>query len=90
VVLENEDEVGNMRNINRIPKILAAIKEVWLESPDMRLGQLLINIVSQKLDSVKSLADDYGRKQQIELFMWNNEEDEWLELIKRFKEKYRK
>lgn len=34
-----------MRNPNRIPIILNQLEELWKEHPDMRLGQLLVNIV---------------------------------------------
>jgi len=30
-----------MRNPERIPKILDIIKRIWLENPELRLGQLL-------------------------------------------------
>lgn len=30
-----------MRNPKRIPEILEAIREVWTEHPDLRLGQLI-------------------------------------------------
>lgn len=31
-----------MRNIERIPEMLEAIREVWEEHPNLRLGQLLM------------------------------------------------
>ena len=34
-----------MRDPQRIDDVLAALREAWLESPDLRLGQLLINAV---------------------------------------------
>ena len=34
-----------MRDPARIDLVLSAIREVWLQHPDMRLGQLLINAV---------------------------------------------
>ena len=34
-----------MRNIKRIDKTLASIKEIWMKYPDMRLGQLLCNVL---------------------------------------------
>jgi uncharacterized protein YihD (DUF1040 family) len=32
-----------MRNPNRIPEILRLVAKVWYKSPDLRLGQLLLN-----------------------------------------------
>lgn len=34
-----------MRDINRIDKILDRLKVVWEENPDLRLGQLILNVV---------------------------------------------
>lgn len=31
-----------MRDVNRIEPLLALIKQVWLDNPDLRLGQLLM------------------------------------------------
>lgn len=32
-----------MRDINRIEKVLAKIREIWYKNPDLRLMQLLLN-----------------------------------------------
>lgn len=34
-----------MRDVTRIDKILSGIKEVWTTVPDLRLGQLLLNVL---------------------------------------------
>jgi uncharacterized protein YihD (DUF1040 family) len=34
-----------MRDPNRIDKILSGIKKVWEKYPDLRLGQLLCNVM---------------------------------------------
>ncbi|MBP7632943.1 hypothetical protein KBA41_02145 [Candidatus Ozemobacteraceae bacterium] len=34
-----------MREIARIDRVLAAIREKWLLNPDLRLGQMIINAV---------------------------------------------
>lgn len=34
-----------MRDPTRIDAMLAALRETWLESPDLRLGQLIVNAV---------------------------------------------
>lgn len=33
-----------MRDINRIPIIIKRLAEVWMKNPDLRLGQLIINL----------------------------------------------
>ncbi len=35
-----------MRDPNRIPKILHDVQRVWEAFPDLRLGQLLLDVVS--------------------------------------------
>jgi len=35
-----------MRNINRIPIIIKRFEELWLKHPDLRLGQLILNVVN--------------------------------------------
>lgn len=34
-----------MRDINRIDRILETIKTIWKQNPDLRLCQLLLNLV---------------------------------------------
>lgn len=34
-----------MRNPSRIDDVLAALRDAWVESPDLRLGQLIVNAV---------------------------------------------
>lgn len=36
-----------MRDPNRIPKILEALKNYWQASPDLRLGQIVINMAQK-------------------------------------------
>lgn len=33
-----------MRNPDRIPKILNEIEKIWQQYPDLRLGQLILNL----------------------------------------------
>jgi hypothetical protein len=33
-----------MRDPGRIPEVLAEIERVWKDYPDMRLGQLIVNV----------------------------------------------
>jgi len=32
-----------MRDVKRIPEVLAAIGELWMANPDLRLGQIMSN-----------------------------------------------
>ena len=42
-------ELNANRDWNRIPKILEQLKSLWSRYPDMRLGQLLENVVRNGL-----------------------------------------
>jgi uncharacterized protein YihD (DUF1040 family) len=46
-----------MRNPERIPEILEKMRQVWEASPDMRLGQLLINVAGREAN-LWNLEDD--------------------------------
>lgn len=46
-----------MRDPKRIQEILEKVREVWEASPDMRLGQLLINVSGQE-SNLWNLEDD--------------------------------
>jgi len=43
-----------MRDPNRIDSVLAAIREVWVQHPDMRLGQLIVNAVQPASPNVET------------------------------------
>lgn len=47
-----------MRDPKRINKCLRKIKEIWSKHPDLRLGQLLINITSDA-KSLYFIEDEY-------------------------------
>lgn len=38
-----------MRNPERIPDILEKLEALWINYPDMRLGQLLVNLAPPRL-----------------------------------------
>lgn len=40
-----------MRDKNRISSILDKIEAVWINNPDMRLGQLLVNLAPPRLNN---------------------------------------
>lgn len=40
-----------MRDRNRINKILDKIEAIWINNPDMRLGQLLVNLAPLRLNN---------------------------------------
>lgn len=37
-----------MRDPNRIDEVLEALREYWVAHPDMRLGQILVNLIGAK------------------------------------------
>src|SRR5690242_3312700 len=49
-----------MRDPKRIPLILAAVERRWVQDPDLRLGQLLVNLaryLGSECDSLFGLPD---------------------------------
>lgn len=56
-----------MRDPNRIPIILNQLEELWKAHPDMRLGQLLVNIVkyTQKSSEIETFEIFYKEDDQI-------------------------
>jgi len=57
-----------MRDIKRIKRILTLLEEHWMEGPDQRFGQLLINL---------GVVNDDVR-------LWNNEDDGLEEYLKEY------
>lgn len=49
---------GTPRDPARIDAILAAIAEVWYAYPDMRLGQLLVNLLDPEWNKLFTIEDD--------------------------------
>lgn len=62
-----------MRDPARIPKILAALEAAWLEAPDMRLGQLLINVAGRT--DLWHVEDDMMLDHLIE---WRETSQSWV------------
>lgn len=64
-----------MRDPNRIPKMLEELEVAWLEHPDMRLGQLILNLARGSVDIAPmnhlwNLEDD---EFLVDMVDWNNE-----------------
>ena len=52
-----------MRDPERIPSILARLEKLWTDSPDLRLGQLLLNLDKQSTVPLYYIEDDELLKQ---------------------------
>jgi uncharacterized protein YihD (DUF1040 family) len=57
-----------MRDINRIDRILAKLGEVWKKYPQLRLGQLILNVINdptlyyvEDQDLIDSIIDYYKK-----------------------------
>ena len=46
-----------MRDVNRIPQILDDLKKIWELTPDIRLGQLLLNAVDHNENTLFYIED---------------------------------
>ena len=38
-----------MRDIDRIPVILGRFEKIWKNNPDLRLGQLILNVINESI-----------------------------------------
>jgi hypothetical protein len=65
-----------MRDPERIHAVTKAIEECWRDFPDMRFGQLMDNIFIYN-----------NRKTRTEI--WNMEESQLLECIRKFREEHK-
>jgi hypothetical protein len=54
------------RDVERIDPLLAQIREVWLKFPDMRLGQLLVNLLDPEPNKLFVVEDDVLRDRLVE------------------------
>ena len=61
-----------MRELERIDRITGLINTMWKKTPDMRFGQLLIN-----LGVVEDIME-----------IWNLEDDKWEDHLKKQSEKW--
>lgn len=57
-----------MRDVKRIDKLLKQIKDIWIENPNMRLGQLIINSLTLNFPEDSKVTDLSG--------LYNLEDDE--------------
>ena len=64
-----------MRNPNRIPEILKELEKIWSKYPDLRLGQLIID-----LSYVKRRNSGLNRENVI----YYEEDENFLEFLKSF------
>lgn len=47
-----------MRDPNRIPKVLEYVQRVWERNPDLRLGQLIVNLMTPRFADIFYVEDD--------------------------------
>ena len=55
-----------MRSVDRIPNILDRLGKIWEKYPDLRLGQLIANVISD--DSVLYMLEDEELVRSLEDF----------------------
>ena len=54
-----------MRDPKRIERILARVREIWITHPDLRLTQLMMNILNMSSDPYH-VEDEYLEKKLID------------------------
>lgn len=50
--------INGSRNPERIPLVLSALEMLWSQNPDLRLGQLLRNVMVGDFDKFHLIEDD--------------------------------
>jgi uncharacterized protein YihD (DUF1040 family) len=67
-----------MRDVKRIPEILNELKGIWSSFPDLRLGQLILNVLNDPQlyymeddEIIKCLRDHYSEVKYIEAYKSN-------------------
>lgn len=58
-----------MRDPERIPKVMARLMALWLKNPDMRLGQLIVNVMRQTQGTTSAAVT------------YNIEDDQWVRML---------
>jgi hypothetical protein len=69
-----------MRDEARITAVMNYIESVWREHPDMRFGQLIINVIM--------LDEDCETSADLDKILWNIEEPEFMDLLDMFYDAY--
>lgn len=64
-----------MRDPNRINIVIEALRAKWLANPDLRLGQLIINLC-RKYDNGEEVSAEMEGS-----FIFHLEDDHWLERL---------
>jgi hypothetical protein len=64
-----------MRDKQRIQTVIGALQECWECMPDLRFGQMIMNIVLSHKGNENTSS-----------YLWNMEEQEWLKAIQSFHE----
>lgn len=68
-----------MRDPARIPRIMEKLQQAWETSPDLRLGQLLINIIRMEYptaaESAIWITEDDRPRQNLD---WETMIDNWI------------
>lgn len=60
-----------MRELGRIPNIIDKLEAVWINKPDLRLGQLLVNMAPQRLNNDIYYWEDSDLEKQLDIIIEN-------------------
>lgn len=61
-----------MRDPARINRMIELLRAAWLASPDLRLGQLIVNLTSSDDDPYGTASDE-----AVYRAIWGREDDAW-------------
>ena len=60
-----------MRELGRIPNIIDKLEAVWIKKPDLRLGQLLVNMAPERLNNDIYYWEDSDLEKQLDIIIEN-------------------
>lgn len=70
------------RRIERIEVVLDIIKDAWMKNPDMRLGQLLLNVGMDYHMEEQKLVEAIGNTYDVDNMYWGTRGITWAEPLK--------
>lgn len=66
-----------MRDPNRIDEVLEALREYWIAHPEMRLGQILVNLVGAKFTADIFYVEDETLLEKLKETINNRKENHY-------------
>ena len=70
-----------MRDPKRISKFMTTVKDLWRLNPDLRFGQLILNVIQTDKEDLFYIEDDVLLERLIKFYSGSDQMDEMLNNI---------